>query len=242
MEQMVILSVFLIILLICIYVSFAGVRKKLVFLDKKIEEMMHTIERKLDDEKGSFSSLLRTDGTVLCRQCKAKIEDGNSGSLHPKVESGGFFTAAEASDKSIFSKCDDVNIADSIGFTPLHSAAYKNNKEAAEQLILRGAQINQKDGFGRTPLHWAAYKGHKEIIMLLISKNADISIKNSNGLTPLHVAASYGNSEIVKLLISTGAQLNVKDEDQKTPLDMATENGHQETIRILKEYKAFENQ
>ena len=54
--------------------------------------------------------------------------------------------------------------------TLLHHAASTGNKDIAELLITKGANINAKDTpFGCTPLH-VATEGNKEIVELLISK------------------------------------------------------------------------
>ena len=40
-------------------------------------------------------------------------------------------------------------------WTPLHYAAYSSQKEVAELLIDKGADVNAKDKNGKTPLDWA---------------------------------------------------------------------------------------
>ena len=70
--------------------------------------------------------------------------------------------------------------------TPLHSAA---NKEIAELLIAKGADVNAKSDDGWTSLHDATSIGHNEIVELLITKGADVNAKNNYGNTPLDLAS-----------------------------------------------------
>ena len=49
----------------------------------------------------------------------------------------------------------DVNVKSNSGMTPLHHAAYRENKEVIELLIAKGASLNAKDVAGRTPLNVA---------------------------------------------------------------------------------------
>ena len=51
--------------------------------------------------------------------------------------------------------------------TPLHIAAIRGNKEIAELLIAKGADVNAKAEYDNTPLLYAALTGHKEIADLL---------------------------------------------------------------------------
>jgi ankyrin repeat protein len=56
---------------------------------------------------------------------------------------------------------------DSIGWTPLHYAAYSGQKGAAELLLTSNADVNAKDKNGHTPLAWATHKDHKDVAELL---------------------------------------------------------------------------
>ena len=49
----------------------------------------------------------------------------------------------------------DVKAESSDEWTPLHYAAYSSQKEVAELLIDKGADVNAKDKNGKTPLDWA---------------------------------------------------------------------------------------
>ena len=77
-----------------------------------------------------------------------------------------------------------------------HDSWYKerghsNNKDVAELLIAKGADVNAKDDNGWTPLHHAVPDGHKEIAELLITKGGNVNAKGIYG-TPLdHAEAEW---------------------------------------------------
>jgi TonB family protein len=60
-----------------------------------------------------------------------------------------------------------VSIKDEYGYTPLHLAARKGQKDAVEMLLANKAEINAKTLMGITPLDMAAWDGYKGIEELL---------------------------------------------------------------------------
>ena len=85
---------------------------------------------------------------------------------------------------------------------PLLYAAEKGQKEIAELLITKGADVNAKDSQGWTLLQHAAINGHKEIAQLLIANGADVNAKDHNGETPL----DYADDETADLLRKHGGK------------------------------------
>lgn len=68
----------------------------------------------------------------------------------------------------------DVNRADGIGSTVLHTAAWKGDLEMAELLIEHGAWVNRADTHsGATPLHSAARGGSDAMMHLLLDAGAN---------------------------------------------------------------------
>jgi len=124
----------------------------------------------------------------------------------------------------------------SSGRTPLHAAAYRDNKEVVELLIKNGADVNTRDKTGDTPLHLAAGEGNKAVAELLITNGADVNARTKyGGNTPLHEAArsTYSHYGVLELLISNGADVNARDKHGHTPLHEAADWGLPFAVELL---------
>lgn len=70
-------------------------------------------------------------------------------------------------------------IADGIGFTALHNAAFTGNLPAAKILAHRlPALLYQPCKIGRFPVHWAADAAHRQTLEFLISQTRDDQLAN----------------------------------------------------------------
>jgi ankyrin repeat protein len=119
------------------------------------------------------------------------------------------------------------------GYTPLHFAAKNGNKDVAQLLIDKEADINAKSNINETPLHVAAKYGNSGVAKLLIDKDANVNTVEAT-FTPLHYAAEKGYSDIAKLLIDNDANINAVDiNDNYTPLHLAAENGNKDVVELL---------
>ena len=104
------------------------------------------------------------------------------------------------------------------GNTALMMAAFKGKRQAALDLIARGAAINRA---GWTPLHYAAAGGHADIAALLLDRQASIDARAPTGATPLMMAAQEGQQEAVRLLLRRGADTGLLDSNKLTALQIA---------------------
>ena len=126
-----------------------------------------------------------------------------------------------------------VSGANMHGFTPLHWAARKGERDAADFLIQAGAELNACDRDQMTPLHWAARRGHHALAQTLLSHGAELERRDTLGRTPLHYAALQGHTPVAELLISGGASLRCTTVSGRTPLHEAASFGQTDTVRLL---------
>jgi ankyrin repeat protein len=127
-------------------------------------------------------------------------------SLHNEIESG-----ATTKIKGLLDKNPDlVTQKDDKDNTPLHTAARKGNREIAELLITKGADLNAQNSYGYTPLHIAALGGEKEIVALLLAAGADVTARDRFNRTCMNYALKKGVEDVVNILKMYGA----KEEDE----------------------------
>ena len=70
------------------------------------------------------------------------------------------------------------------GYTPLHSAVEKRQKEMVELLLANKADVNANVSSVGSPLHLAAARGYMDMVELLLAKKAKVNAKNNDGDTP----------------------------------------------------------
>ena len=104
-----------------------------------------------------------------------------------------------------------LDVADNLGFTPLHVCAVRGSVEVLELLLKHKADCNQGTAsassvppFGgtiqarqlaagaNTPLHLAALTGQTNVIVVLLKWGASVNATNSYGTTPLDMAFMTG--------------------------------------------------
>jgi serine/threonine-protein kinase TNNI3K len=106
------------------------------------------------------------------------------------------------------------------GFTALHIAIYKGEKEAVQTLLEAGADPNGALASGvPPPLHLAAMAGNAEVlfrrkwnkmhllhllklIQILVANKANLQARDFVRYTALHCAVYFGNELAVKELIT----------------------------------------
>ena len=88
----------------------------------------------------------------------------------------------------------------------MHLASESGQKEAAELLIDKGANVNAYAKWERTPLHGAAKTGQKGVIELLIIAGANVNAKDFENKTPLDDAINYNHTETADLLRKHGGK------------------------------------
>jgi ankyrin repeat protein len=82
----------------------------------------------------------------------------------------------------------------------LLSAVHRNDLEAAQELLRRGADVNERGSNRETPLMWAIFRNDTAMVRLLLDKGARADIKNANGKAALDFVDQYKDKEIALLL------------------------------------------
>lgn len=123
----------------------------------------------------------------------------------------------------------DPCLANKMGSTALHVAAFQGRKDVAELLVRAGADVNHRDRHGLGPLSCAISRKHEDLVLLLLKNGADPRIQAES----LGVAAWHGHAGFVKLLIAQGWDVHSKAYQKLTPLAHARNRKHKSVIRIL---------
>ncbi|KAJ5070582.1 ankyrin repeat-containing protein [Anaeramoeba ignava] len=119
------------------------------------------------------------------------------------------------------------------GETPLFIALRKQNSDAVNYLIKKGARISAIEG--NSVLHYACqYQASTSFIKDLVESRLDINQENHQNSTSFHLALSTENPNIetIKFLISKGADLNKSN--SMTPLHfLSTFSDDVEVLKLL---------
>jgi len=120
------------------------------------------------------------------------------------------------------------------GDTALHLAAAAYQRELAESLVAKGADVRARNRRGAEPLHYAADGGpgtehwdpvaQCEVLAYLIAAGADPNALDKSGVAPLHRAVRNRCSAAASVLIDGGADPRLKNKSGSTPLHLAVQN------------------
>jgi len=152
--------------------------------------------------------------------------------------------------RQLLAKDADVNVADTSGVTPLIAAANADNREVADILLARGADVHAraKTGQPSTALMAAAINGNVALVRTLLSRKTDVTIVSAdrtanvkNGpvrygtITALHAAVTGGSLDVIELLLKAGASVDAMDARGMTPLmwAIATDRSNPRIVRLL---------
>lgn len=135
----------------------------------------------------------------------------------------------------------DINVKGEDGKTALVSALLGGDKQLAEVLLSKGADVNVvygHEGYNQRETVLHHFAADKEMVKFPLSKGADVTVKDFFKRTPLHLAALNGSVEGAKALLAGGSDVNARDALQETPLFGAAAKGHREVAQLLIDHKA----
>jgi ankyrin repeat protein len=120
------------------------------------------------------------------------------------------------------------------GDTPLHVAAAAYQRDIAEDLVSRGANVSARNRRGAEPLHYAADgipgsdawnpDAQYAVVEFLIRAGADPNSQDKSGVAPLHRAVRTRCTAAVRALLANGADAVKKNKSGSTPLHLAVQN------------------
>ncbi|KAL1568717.1 ankyrin-1-like isoform X2 [Salvia divinorum] len=125
------------------------------------------------------------------------------------------------------------------GFTPMHYAALKDNRELLELLRIKGASI-ETDSVDGTPLQVAVSRGHVEAVKSLLSHGANPNFSCAVVYTPLICAVKSHSFECLKLLLEGKADPNFYVSGL-SPLQCAAKEGDTKFLKSLLKARADPN-
>lgn len=130
-----------------------------------------------------------------------------------------------------------VNERDRVDYTPLHWAAMLRDKEMAELLIAKNADINDRSNNKHlTPLQCALtfrYGKNPDVLDLFLDRGARIDFAGNEGIYNLLVASAAGYWRLVHLLLSRGVDVNARNKYGLSALHIAAWTGHIEIVEFL---------
>lgn len=133
-------------------------------------------------------------------------------------------------------KCDDLNVKNKHGYSPLIYAAWNGHADAVSCLLRSGkVKMDQEGSDGRNACMFAAQAGSTEALKLLIEHDASIVSKaDKRKNTALHSACDNGHLAVVKLLVETDASnIEAVNNKNKTAFDLAAEGGHTDIVAFM---------
>ena len=142
----------------------------------------------------------------------------------------------KATVKSLAQKKADVNAPQPDGATAIQWAAYHNDLDMADLLIVAGANVKLANHDGSTPLSLASLNGSAPMIERLLKAGADPMERGPKGELPLLFAARNGSVDAIRVLLDHGADINAKETLRgTTALMWAADQGNTAAVKYLLE-------
>lgn len=123
--------------------------------------------------------------------------------------------------RSEYWQFDEIAVAESLCFTPLHYAIVLRSLSidlSDDLLDQHHTHINTPDRLGLTPIHWASWRGDSDTVRLLLKWNATTTSVTPDGRSALHDACVRTHIECASLLLNAGWDVNARDNENATPL------------------------
>lgn len=135
----------------------------------------------------------------------------------------------------------DINLEGENGNTAVIIACSKDNSEALQMLLNKGAKPCKSNKWGCFPIHQAAFSGAKKCMEIILkfgeengyNRQAHINFVNNGKASPLHMAVQSGDLEMIKMCLDNGAQLELMENGKCTALHFAATQGATEIVKLM---------
>ncbi|XP_055543762.1 uncharacterized protein LOC129729275 [Wyeomyia smithii] len=180
-------------------------------------------------------------GNVKTENCNNQNTVDNEANVDATTNNGGtlsiFATKAWYSNAllidALLERTNNINAANSEGWTALHYAAKAGNVKTIKKLLTRGANVDAATENGVTALMVASEFLQPDVVQTLLERDNNINDANSRGCTAFHYAAKAGYVEIIEPLLTAAANVNATTESGATAYEIASRSNHSEVARLL---------
>ncbi|PIC53240.1 hypothetical protein B9Z55_003026 [Caenorhabditis nigoni] len=157
--------------------------------------------------------------------------DGNGDTLlHLAARSG----SIEAVRTAIAAGCDNANVQNLVGRTPLHEVAEVGDQGMLKIMFKLRADANIHDKEDKTPVHVAAERGDTQMVESLIDKfGGSIRARTRDGSTLLHIAACSGHTSTALAFLKRGVPLMMPNKKGALGLHSAAAAGFNDVVKML---------
>ncbi|THD24000.1 Transient receptor potential cation channel subfamily A member 1 [Fasciola hepatica] len=136
-----------------------------------------------------------------------------------------------------------INLVDSEGDTPMHTAVRSSDLDGIKTCLWHGASILVVQNERETPVHYACSKRDLEAVRIMLDACPSeiklvMTMTNGSGYTPRHLATLYDNVPLVDYMVMNGAFLEQTEATGLAALLLGTTKGSSYTCRRLIDHGA----
>ena len=147
----------------------------------------------------------------------------------------------------LLATCDDINVRDRDGRTPLVNASLNKDGNGAaivSLLLPHNPDLNAADNAGWTALHFAAQELAIDVATILLDAGATIDALDLHGNTPLMKAVfnSRGDGDMISLFRGRGADAYRENNHGQTAVGLARLIANFDVAQFFPDLPGMENQ
>ncbi|XP_021080916.1 transient receptor potential cation channel subfamily A member 1 [Mesocricetus auratus] len=135
----------------------------------------------------------------------------------------------------------NINLEGENGNTASMSACAKDNSEALQILLEKGAKLCKSNKWGDYPVHQAAFSGAKKCMELILKhgeehgykRESHINFVNHKKASPLHLAVQSGDLDMIKMCLDNGAHIDMIENGKCMALHFAATQGATDIVKLM---------